>query len=211
MRVEKIGKKAVLQAVNILKQGGCVAYPTDTAYGLAVDASNSRAVRRLFSVIKGRDFKKPIHVCVSSYEQAMNISHFDQNSEKIFKKFMPGALTLVLPMTASGISWRMLSAGSGTIGVRLPDHPVAQALAQGLGKPITATSANPSGGTTPYSVFSIVRQFARQKLRPDLVIDGGRLSVRRPSTLCAVINGRVTILRKGPVSLRAIKAVLRSI
>src|SRR3989338_475397 len=138
--------KGVQLAVEYLKAGKAIVYPTDTAYGLGVDATNVQAVRRLYK-IKGRSFKKPVHVIVPNYAAAQNVAMIDKPSRKLFKKFFPGPLTIVLELRIQNRkSWKMLSAETGTIGIRMPDNRFALALVKKFGKPITTTSANLSGG-----------------------------------------------------------------
>src|SRR3990167_777441 len=103
------------KAVQILKQGGIVAYPTDTAYGLAVDATNVSAVKKLYR-LKGRDFNNPIHVIVP-LGHYHTVVYDSAQARELMKKFWPGPLTIVLPLKATGQSWKMLSAGTGTLGI----------------------------------------------------------------------------------------------
>lgn len=203
MRSNNINK-----AVQILKQGGVVVYPTDTAYGLAVDATNGKAVKKLFR-LKGRDFKKPIHVIAPSQSIIRSFARMSPLAKKIINKFMPGPVTLVLPLRAAGKSWQLLSAGTKTIGIRIPKYSTAQALVEALKRPITTTSANISGGGNAYSIAEVRKQFAKSKLKPDFYLDGGKLKKTKPSTVVSIINGRVKILRQGPISERQIKQVLK--
>ena len=216
----------ILQAVQILKQGGIVAYPTDTAYGLAVDATNAAAVKKLYR-LKGRDFNNPIHVIVPLGHHH-TVVYDGEEARKLVKQFWPGPLTIVLSLKAKGQSWKMLSAGTGTLGIRYPDNSTAQALVEALKKPITTTSANISGQPNTYSVAQIKKQFAKSKLKPDFYLDGGKLKNTKLSTVVMInptpdpsprkgrgvlsrrkSSGRVTILRSGPVTEKQIKAILK--
>jgi len=203
MKIEEIDK-----AVKILKKGGVVVYPTDTAYGLAVDATNLSAVKKLYAV-KGRDFKKPIHIIFPNADWLKKIVRLNKNALRLMNKFLPGPLTIVLPIKAHGVSWKKLSAGTGTLGIRYPDHSVAQMLVEMFGKPITTTSANVSGLPNTYSVAEVKRQFAKSKLNPDYYLDGGKLKKIMPSTLVSVVNNNVTIIRQGPISEKQIKNALK--
>lgn len=196
------------QAVEVLKKGGVVVYPTDTAYGMAVDATNVLAVTRLYQ-LKGRDFKKPIHVIFPNTRWMNKIVKLDKVSLKLMNKFLPGPLTIVLPLKAKGRSWQMLSAKTKTMGVRLPDHDAAVELAKKLGKPITTTSANISNMPTCYSVMEVKKQFEKSKFKPDLYLNGGKLEKLKPSTIVSVIKGHVKILRMGPVSEKQIKEAIK--
>ena len=191
------------QAVKILKAGGVVVYPTDTAYGLAVDAANLSAVKKLYAV-KGREFKKPVHVIPPTKAWIEKIVKLNPAAKRIIEALMPGPLTLVLPLKISGPSWRMLSAGTKTLGIRRPKNKIALDLAYGLGRPITTTSANLSGQPTCYSATAVRRQFQRARLRPDYYLDTGRLPKRAPSTVAAV-SEYVKIIRSGPVTERELQ------
>ena len=191
------------QAVKILKAGGVVAYPTDTAYGLAVDATNAKAVTKLFAV-KGRDFKNPIHVIPPTKAWIAKLVKLTPQAEKLIDGFMPGPITLVLSLKAKGASWQKLSAGTKTLGIRRPKNKIALDLAVLLAKPITTTSANVSGQPNCYSVAEIKKQFNKSKIKPDFYLDGGKLPKTKPSTVVSLVRG-VKIIRLGPISEKEIK------
>ena len=197
----------IQKAVEALRQGGIVAYPTDTAYGLAVDATNPKAVEKLYK-LKGRDFNKPIHVIYPSTQWLKKIVKLNIQALRLMVKFMPGPITLVLPLKAIGFSWKRLSAGTKTMGIRLPNHPVALELVKKFGKPITTTSANVSGKPNTYSISEVKKQFARAKNKPHFYLDGGKLAKTQPSTV-VLVNKNVTILREGPVTETQIKKALK--
>jgi L-threonylcarbamoyladenylate synthase len=197
----------IQQAVKILEAGGIVVYPTDTAYGLAVDATNSKAVDKLYR-LKGRNFKKPTHVIIPNTDWLTKIVKVNKQALILMNKFLPGPLTIVLPLVAKGKSWMKLSAGTKTMGIRYPNHPTPQALVELLKKPITTTSANVSGQGNCYSVEEVQKQFAKQKLQPDFYLDGGKLKKTKPSTVVSVLKD-VTILRPGPITEAEIKKVVR--
>ncbi|MBI4363534.1 MAG: threonylcarbamoyl-AMP synthase [Candidatus Doudnabacteria bacterium] len=202
----------ISEAVKILKTGGIVVYPTDTAYGLAVDATNEKAVRKLYRV-KGREFKKPIHVIVptkycNTVTYYSKIVRLNSLAEKLIRKFWPGPLTVVLPLKGRGKSWQILSAGTKTIGIRYPANLMAQALVEPFKRPITTTSANIAGKPDCYSTAEVKKQFAKFKYKPDFYLDGGKLPKRPPSTVVSLV-GHVKILRQGPISEKEIKKALR--
>jgi L-threonylcarbamoyladenylate synthase len=208
---EKYHKQIIAAAVKALKQGKVVAYPTDTCYGLAVDAENIKAIKKLYQV-KGRDFKKPVHVVVPSVAYGKKITRWNKTAEKLAKKFWPGALTLVLSVGEGfkpSPTLRRLSANTGTIGLRMPKNKIALDLAKRLGRPITATSANLSGQADCYSATEIIVQFAKQKYRPDIIINAGKLKKRKPSTLARIFDDVVKVLRDGPVTQKQILSVLK--
>jgi L-threonylcarbamoyladenylate synthase len=202
-------KQIIAAAVRALKAGKAVAYPTDTSYGLAVDAGNSQAIKKLYK-IKGRNFNKPVHVVVPSVTYGKKIVRWNPTASKLAKKFWPGPLTLVLMLRAKGIGLKMLSAGNITIGLRMPKNKIAQDLAKYLGRPITATSANVSGRPDCYSADDIIGQFKNQKYHPDIIINAGKLPKRKPSTLVSVSGDVIKILRRGPISEKQINSLLNT-
>ena len=194
-----MNKSEMKSAVTYLRAGQAVAFPTDTAYALGVDATNARAVKRLFK-IKRRRPDKPVHVVVADLKMAKKYAYFTPAAEKLFKKFLPGRITLILQSKMKGVSGRLLSAGTGTIGIRMPKNRVALELVKRFGRPITATSANISTAPTAYSVSQITRQFRRSKLQPDLILDSGKLQEVRPSTMVQLKGNKIKILRRGPIT-----------
>ena len=197
----------IQQAVNILKAGGIVVYPTDTSYGLAVDATNVKAVKKLYR-LKGRNFKKPIHIILPSKLSIGIFARISPWAKKLIDKFMPGPITLVLPLKAKAKSFKMLSAGTKSLGIRQPDNKTALNLVKRFGRPITTTSANISGQPNCYSVAEVEKQFKNSKIQPDFYLDGGKLAKNKPSTVLSLIKN-VKILRVGPISEKQIKQVLK--
>lgn len=216
---------SVDEAVRALKLGKAVVYPTDTAYGLGVDATNPQAVAKLWRIKERGD--KPIHLIVSDLKMARRYAIIDAWSEKLFRRLTPGPITIVLPLRpllnlplmrgrkrgGHSNSWLKLSAGTGTIGIRIPDNKIALRLVKKLGRPITTTSANPShritGGTTPYSLEHSFKQFRGTKYQPDLYLDGGVLPKRKTSTIVSVSGGRIKIFREGPISTKQIAKAIK--
>lgn len=192
------------QAIKILKQGGIVAYPTDTAYGLAVDATNAKAVKKLYA-LKGRNFKNPIHVIPPTRAWIAKLVKVSSTAKKLIEHLMPGPVTLVLPLKASGPAWKLLSAGTKTLGIRRPKHKLALDLAYFLGRPITTTSANLSGQSNTYSPADIKKQF-KNKI---FILDGGKLKQTKPSTVVLLTAGHVKILRPGPISETKINQAIK--
>lgn len=215
MKIVKPDHAGIKLAVNFLRAGKAVVFPTDTAYGLGVDATNARAVKRLFRIKKRRP-QKPVHIVVASLAMAKKYAKFTPRAEKLFRKFLPGKLTLILPLTPAlsrtgrGGSFRILSASTGTIGIRMPKNRVALELTKKLGRPITGTSANISSAPTAYSIAQIKRQFGKARLQPDLVLDSGKLEKVQPSTMVQLTaEGRVKIIRRGPISKNKILNALQ--
>jgi L-threonylcarbamoyladenylate synthase len=188
--------------VAALASGGLVVFPTESVYGLGADARSPDAVARLVAV-RGREPGKPILVLVDDLEMAGAVSReVPPAAAWLAARFWPGPLTLVLP-ARPGLP-EPLTAGSGTIGVRVPAHAAARALVAGLGAPVTAPSANPPGEPPPRTLAAARAYFG------DAVaayVDGGTLP-GGASTVAAVEGGRVRVLRAGSVSAEALQAAL---
>ncbi len=189
---------AIPLAVSVLRRGGVVIYPTESSYGIAADSTNEKAVRRIVE-LKGRE-NKSIPVIVSSLAMAKRYAHVGKKASMLIEKFMPGRLTLV-------VNKRNLPdiLSKDTIGFRIPPHEFSVAVTRRLGKPITATSANKSGGPALYRIKDVVKTFGNSV---ELIIDAGNLPKRKVSTVYDVVNRR--IIRKGPVKERDIVKCLKA-
>jgi L-threonylcarbamoyladenylate synthase len=189
---------AVLRAAaDVLRAGGAVAFPTETFYGLAAAALDPASVKRLFA-LKGRPDSKPLLVLVDSVAMAETVAHVANPSRALMDRYWPGALTLVLP--ARAIVPSDVTAGTGTLGVRISSHPVAHGLVRTLGEPVTAPSANPSGLEPPTTADAVVAYFAD---RLDLVLDGGPTAGGAPSTVLDMTVDPPKIIRQGAIVVRA--------
>jgi L-threonylcarbamoyladenylate synthase len=189
---------AVAKAAEILKRGGMIVYPTETAYGLGVDATNEPAVTKVFN-LKKRMPAKAFHVIVSDTAMAKNYVDWTPLAEELAKKYLPGPLTLVLkkkPFVSD-----ILTGGLPTLGIRMPDYNFCLDLAKAFGKPYTATSANISNEATCYSVNQVMLQFGDEITAVDLVVDGGLLPGVLPSTVVDATGDAPKVLRPGPIAL----------
>ena len=135
-------KQIIKYCVSALKRGKVIAYPTDTSYGLAVDVGNTKAIKRLYKV-KERLSTQPVHVALPSVASAKSIVKWNSIASKLAKKFWPGPLTFVLELKTKRLGLKMLSARTGTLGVRMPKNKIATDLAKYLKGAITTPSANP--------------------------------------------------------------------
>ena len=192
--------RAIAGAADVLRRGGVVVYPTETLYGLGVDATNPQALARLVA-LKGREAGKPISVLVA--DQTMLSELADEVSplaRRLVRRFWPGPLTLVLPARA-GVS-ELLTGGTGTIGVRVSSHPVATALVAAVGRPVTSPSANPAGCAPPVTVDDARTYFGTTV---DAYLDGGRLPGEPASTVVDVRDG-LRVVREGAVSAAVLRA-----
>jgi len=192
---------SIQTAIELLQGGEIVAFPTDTVYGLGANAFYSPGIIKLFEA-KGRDANKAIAVLIGDINQLELLTEELNETAKILaKKFWPGALTLVVPKKTE--LPELLTAGN-SIGIRIPDHPVALELLKEFG-PIAATSANLSGKTSPHDARDVLKQLNK---RIPLILDGGRCSGGIPSTVVDCSNGEVRILRPGAISQQEIDAAL---
>src|SRR5262249_13952552 len=143
-------------ATDALRGGAAVAFPTETFYGLAAAALDRASVKRIFA-LKGRPDSKPLLVLVDSLVMAETVAHVSEPARDLMKRYWPGALTLVMP--ARAIVPSDVTAGTGTVGVRVSSHPIAHGLVRTLGEPVTAPSANPSGLAPPTTAGAVVAYF----------------------------------------------------
>ena len=186
---------ALARATAILKRGGIVLYPTDTLYGLAVDALNRPALEKLRE-LKGREKKKPISIVVPDAADIERHADLHPAARPLVDRHLPGALTVVLPGLKHLPSELMLN---GQIGVRVPNELFAREMARSLKRPVTATSANLSGLTTPSTVHAIIAQLGMGAQHVDLVIDAGERAGGTPSTVITFIGETPYILREGAI------------
>lgn len=195
---------AITEAVNILERGGVVAYPTETFYGLGADGTNESAIGRIFE-IKGRGRQVPISLIIGDGQDLERLAvQVPEKARKLAEAFWPGAITMLFE-ALPGVSG-LLTAGTGKIGVRLSSNPVATLLARRLGRPLTATSANPSGWPECTAADEVLAALGNGL---DAVIDGGSTPGGSGSTIIDVTVDPPLILREGALSREAIEAVLR--
>lgn len=192
-------------AVSRLAQGELVVLPTDTGYALCGRVLDAAVLDRVYSA-KGRDPSKPLHVLVGSIEAARRIVEIDPRIERLMQRLLPGPLTLVLP--ASESAPRGLNRGGTTIGVRIPDLSFTLEVLRKLDEPVTATSANPSGGPAPFDGAAV--RAAGEVLGVSAIYDAGELPHQRASTIVELLPGQAPrVLREGPVDLSSILGGLR--
>ena len=182
-------------AAAIVSRGGVIAYPTETIYGLGTDATNERAVSRIFD-IKGRNFNNPISVIIGSRGDVYPLVAIVPNAaQKLMDAFWPGPLTIVFEASPSVSP--LLTAGSGKIGIRLSGHDGARRIAQMTGKPLTATSANLSGKPECADAGEVIRQLGDQI---DAVIDLGKTGRQMATTIVDATEVPPAILRSGAIT-----------
>lgn len=189
----RIAKRALAVAEDVLRSGGVVAFPTETAYGLAADPNNPAALDQVMC-IKGRSADKRLPLVAASVEQTKRFFVFTSELAEISRKYWPGPLTVVLPVQHS-----QCLDGWPEAAVRVPAAAWARALPAAVGCPVTATSANLSGQPPCYSGTAVRQSFRGRAEQPDLLLDAGRLPERPPSTIVKAVRGRIKVLRLGPI------------
>jgi L-threonylcarbamoyladenylate synthase len=185
----------IAEAAAVLESGGIVAFPTETFYGLGVAALDAAAVRRLFA-LKQRPESRPILVLIDDPGQIERFAFLPISARELIVRHWPGALTLVVP--ARDVVPTALTAGTGTIGVRQPGHAVARALVAALRAPVTAPSANRSGGPPPTRAADVLDVFGGEI---DVILDAGPTPGGLPSTVLDVTVDPPRLLREGAVQL----------
>ncbi|MDC7784469.1 L-threonylcarbamoyladenylate synthase [Rhodoplanes sp. TEM] len=203
-RVLAAGPEATSTAARILQDGGLVAFPTETVYGLGADATNAAAVARLYAA-KGRPRFNPLIAHVPDAAAACGLGRFDGAARTLASAFWPGPLTLVVPKAEGCPVSDLATAGLDTLALRVPDHPVAVAILAACGRPVVAPSANRSGHVSPTTAAHVVGDLAG---RIDLVVDGGATPVGVESTIVACLGGTPRLLRPGGVPKEALEAAL---
>jgi len=197
------GEAAVAAAARVLAEGGLVAFPTETVYGLGADATNPAAVARIYQA-KGRPAFNPLIAHVGDVAAARKIARFEAHATALAEAFWPGPLTLVLPKTENCAVADLATAGLDTVAIRIPAHPVAREILRVFGGPVVAPSANISGHVSPTTAAHVQSDLAG---RIDLIIDGGPVAVGVESTVVGCFDEPM-LLRPGGVPRAEIERVL---
>ncbi len=197
------GEAAVAAAVRALSEGGLVAFPTETVYGLGADATNPAAIARLYQA-KGRPAFNPLIATVGDLAAAQRIARFDATALALARAFWPGPLTLVLPKTGDCAVADLATAGLETIAIRVPSHPIAREILHAFARPVVAPSANLSGHVSPTTAVHVQSDLSG---RIDLIVDGGPVAVGVESTIVGCFDEAV-LLRPGGLPRGEIERVL---
>src|SRR4051812_13377596 len=194
------------RAVQILRTGGLVAFPTETVYGLGADATNAAAVERIFHV-KGRPLTNPLICHVADEDVARRyVANWPRNAQALVERFWPGPLTVVLPKTDAIAA--NVTAGLGTVGLRAPDHLLTLEMLRAFDTPVAGPSANRSTHVSPTTAQHVRDEFGDAI---DLILDGGPYAVGIESTVLDLSTERPRILRPGGVSRSAIEEVIGAV
>lgn len=206
VKIIKLDKTAVSEAVSVLNSGGLVIYPTETVYGIGADATNQNAVDKLTNY-KNRPYGKPYSIAVTDIKMAERFVELNEKAREFYKKFLPGPLTVV--STGKHVLAKGVESEDGTLGIRIPDFKLVQDIVKTFAKPITSTSANASYKKRPYRVSDILDNISQnQKELIDLIIDAGELSHNDPSTVIDTTMDDPVILRQGEIKLKDKNEVL---
>jgi L-threonylcarbamoyladenylate synthase len=190
----------IAQAAALLEAGALVALPTETVYGLAGDARSPQAVAAIYAA-KGRPSFNPLIVHVADQTEAARFADLGALGDALARAFWPGPLTLVAPLRAGHGLADAVTAGLPTVALRVPAHPIAQAVLRAFGRPVAAPSANPSGRISPTTAAHVL---AGLEGRISAVLDGGACGVGVESTILGLGAGRLTLLRPGGIPLEAL-------
>lgn len=193
----------IIRAADILRNGGLVAFPTETVYGLGADARNGQAVAKIFAA-KGRPQFNPLIVHVASLEMAGEIAEFNETALRLAAAFWPGPMTLVLPVRPDAGLSPLVSAGLSTIGLRLPEHAAAAELLNLFNGPVAAPSANPSGKISPTTAAHVADGLAG---KIDAILDAGFCNVGLESSIIG-FDPVPVLLRSGGLPVEAVENCL---
>lgn len=195
---------SLAEAARLIRAGELVAFPTETVYGLGADATNERAVAKIFEA-KGRPHFNPLISHVPDADEAQRFVEWNEIADKLAAKFWPGPLTFVLPRAKGSTIALLATAGLETVAIRAPDHPIALALMRAAGCPIAAPSANRSGAVSPTRAEHVAESLGP---RVALILDGGPCTVGVESTVLDLTGETPTLLRPGGATREAIEAMI---
>ncbi len=194
----------IRDAAAVLRRGGLVAYPTETFYALGALATDPAAVERLARA-KGRPDGKPLPLLAADRAAVEAVALLEGDAVRLAERFWPGPLTLVLP-ARPGLP-AAVTAGTGTVGIRVPASDVARALAREAGGPLVSTSANAAGAPPPATAAALAPELREQRIH---VLDGGATPGGLPSTVVALSAGCLRVVRAGAVPIEAVERALRA-
>jgi L-threonylcarbamoyladenylate synthase len=196
-----VSEDEIKKAAALILEGGLVAFPTETVYGLGADATQDRAVAKIYAA-KGRPKFNPLIAHVADVEAAFELGEFSADALTLAARFWPGPLTLVVPRRANCPVSLLASAGLPSLALRVPAHPVALELLRAIGRPVVAPSANPSGRISPTTARHV-----RDHLKLDMILDGGACAVGVESTVVSFLN-QPRLLRPGGLARDVVEDAL---
>ena len=197
-KIKKINNKTINEAVELLQKGKLIGFPTETVYGLGADATNQKAILKIYKN-KQRPKSNPLIVHTETIEQACSIGVFNSKIEEIAKDIWPGPLTVIVKKRENSIIRKELCAGNDTIAIRVSSNKTILAIIKKLGNPIAAPSANKSGMLSPTSAAHVEKQFKNNTDIP-LILDGGKTKIGVESTVIGMKKNNIIIYRHGGVT-----------
>jgi L-threonylcarbamoyladenylate synthase len=203
MTIRPADHLGIIDAARLLRDGGLVAFPTETVYGLGADATDGEAVARIFAA-KGRPRFNPLIVHVAGLAMAERLGTLNDKARALADAFWPGALTLVVERTPDCAASELVSAGLSTIALRMPAHDVAQDLIAAAGVPLAAPSANPSEHLSPTTAQHVAKGLGG---KVGMILDGGRSALGLESTVCGIFGDEIIQLRPGAVPREEIERI----
>src|SRR4030065_2874799 len=207
-RIIKVDPKSpdvekIKEAAEALKKGGIVAFPTDTFYGLGVDAMNNEAVKRIYAV-KERDYDKPILILIDKRDKIYKyVKDIPQIAKKLIDKFWPGPLTIIF-YASQAVSQSLLGRGN-KIGIRIPNNPLTLLFLKAADRPVTATSANLSGEPSPAEPKKVNENLGE---KIDIILDAGRTTGIKESTVIDITEHPPVCIREGMITVKEIEGFL---
>lgn len=197
-KIKKINNKTINEAVELLQEGKLIGFPTETVYGLGADATNQKAILKIYKN-KQRPKSNPLIVHTETIEQACSIGVFNSKIEKIAKDIWPGPLTVIVKKRENSNICKELCAGNDTIAIRVSSNKTILAIIKKLGNPIAAPSANKSGMLSPTSAAHVEKQF-KNNIDIPLILDGGKTKIGVESTVIGIKNNNIIIYRHGGIT-----------
>lgn len=200
MKVIKINphdpeKEAINEASGVLARGGVIVYPTDTCYGIGADITNKRAFYKVYD-IKNRPHNKPLSVIVKNTSQINDLAIINELQKKYIDKYFPGQVTLIFLTLDQDIF------PFSSIGIRIPNYKTTELISQSLNSAYITTSANISNYPPAYEVREFINQLSGNGLKPDLILDAGKLPLKNLSTVVDLTGDKLKILRQGAVNVK---------
>jgi len=186
-------QEAVSRSIEILKKGGTIVHPTDTCYGIAADINNKKAIKKVYQ-FKGRAFNKPFFIIVRSITQFKQYGHWNSLAERIIKQHPRKMFTFVVPRKKTVP--KHLNPDFDTIGMQMPKNKFSLSLLERFDRPVIGTSANLSNEPVVYSIKDLLTQLKKINRYPDLVLDAGKMPVKKPSRVIEIKGKNIGILRK---------------
>jgi L-threonylcarbamoyladenylate synthase len=201
IRLDENLDQELQEATETIRQGGVVAFPTETVYGLACSMTNESGIHEIYR-LKGRDFRNPLSAHISNLDQMKDLAiDLDDRFDKIAQAFLPGPLALIVKKNKSVSDF--MTAGMNTIGIRFPDNEFALRLIDAVGEPLAGTSANLSGMASSVTASEVAKIFSGQI---PYIIDGGTSKYSKESTIISLVNKEIKLLRTGAVNPYLIEA-----